>query len=106
MDNELYSIHQENISRRQKTTYDANKEACNLYGIDDRVPLWQIKLMRFGASIWFLIYWIFASLTIAPINLFVRGIRSFIKNSFVVFLIAILCYLIIVIGIPLIISLI
>ena len=104
--NELYSINQENVSRRQKTTYDANREACKLYGIDEHVPLWQIRLMKFGSSIWFIVYWIFATLTIAPINIFFKGIKSFIKNSFLVFIIAVLCYLIIVIGIPLIISLI
>ena len=104
VDNELESINQENITRRQKTTYDANKEACKNYGIDDSVPLWQIKLMKFGSGIWFIIYWIFATLTIAPINIFFKGIKSFVKNSYVVFVFAFICYLVIVVGIPLLIK--
>jgi len=103
--NELYSINQENITRKQKTTYNANQEACRLYGIDEYVPLWQVSLMKLGASIWFIIYFLFATVTIAPINMFFKGIKSFIKNNFLVFLIAILCYLLIVVGIPLLIRL-
>lgn len=101
VDNELESINQENITRRQKTTYDANKEACRNYGIDESVPLWQIKFMKIGSGIWFIIYWVFATLTIAPINIFFKGIKSFIKTSWVVFIFALICYLIIVVGIPL-----
>lgn len=104
VDNELESINQENIERRQKTTYDANREACRNYGVDEAVPLWQIKLMRFGSGVWFVIYFIFASLTIAPINVFFKGIKSFIKTSWVVFIFALLCYLIIVVGIPILIK--
>lgn len=101
VENELESIDQENIARRQKTTYDANREACRNYGVDEAVPLWQIRLMRFGSGVWFVIYFIFASLTIAPINVFFKGIKSFIKNSYIVFAFALLCYLLIVVGIPL-----
>lgn len=102
--NELYSINQENISKKQKTTYDANKEACMVYGIDEHVPSWQIQLMKIGSSFWFIIYWLFATITIAPINIFFKGIKSFIKNNFIVFIFAVICYLIIVVGIPLLIK--
>ncbi|MDR4968962.1 MAG: hypothetical protein RG740_05040 [Acholeplasmataceae bacterium] len=104
VDNELDSIHQENVSRRQKTTYDANKEACKNYGIDDTVPTWQVKMMRAGSAVWFVIYFIFATLTIAPLMVFFRGINTFIKNTYIVLLVAFLCYLLIVVGIPLIIN--
>ena len=100
VDNELNSLDQENKTRRQKATYDANKEACKLYGIDEHVPLWQIKLMKIGSGFWFIIYWIFATITITPINVFFKGIKTFIKNSYIVFIFALLCYLIIMIGIP------
>jgi hypothetical protein len=103
--NELFSINQENILRKQKTTYDANKEACRLYGIDGLVPLWQIQLMKFGTSFWFLIYWLFATLTIAPINIFFQGLKPFIKNNILVFVFSMICYLLIVLGVPLLISL-
>lgn len=105
VDNELNTIEQENITRRQKTSYDANKEACKMYGVDEHVPLWQINLMKFGSSIWFIVYWLFATFTILPINIFFKGIKTFIKNSYIVFLFALLCYLLIVVGIPLLLSL-
>lgn len=102
--NELYSINQENILKKQKATYDVNKEACRVYGIDEHVPSWQIHLMKIGSGCWFIIYWVFATLTIAPINIFFKGIKAFINNNYIVFLFAVICYLVIVIGIPLLIK--
>jgi len=97
---ELKALNQENITRTQKATYDANKEACKNYGIDDSVPTWQIKLMKVGSGFWFVIYFIFASFTIAPINVIFTGIQSFIKSQWLVLVLAVLCYLIIVAVIP------
>lgn len=106
VNNELYSINQENTTRKQMVTYDANHEACKIYGINNHVPLWQIRLMKIGASFWFVIYFIFATLTIAPINVFFSGIKHFIKNSVIVFVFALICYLLIVALIPILIRLI
>ena len=101
---ELSSIDQEIKARHQVATYNANEEACRNYGIDKHVPTWQIRLMKIGSGFWFIIYWLFASVTIAPLNVFFKGINSFIKNSYVVFIFALICYLAIVVGIPLIIK--
>ena len=60
--------------------------------------------MKIGAGAWFIIYWLFSTLTIAPINIFFKGIKAFIKNNFIVFVFAVMCYLIIVVGIPLLIK--
>ena len=46
IDNELASLNQETIKRRQTTTYDANAESCENYGIIQDVELWKIKLMK------------------------------------------------------------
>lgn len=97
---ELDTIDQEIKKRQQTATYNANEEACKNYGIDKHVPLWQIRLMKIGSGFWFIIYWLFASVTIAPLNVFFKGISAFIKNSYVVFIFALICYLAIVIGIP------
>lgn len=101
----LHSIDQNIAAKKQKSTFDANKEACLMYGIDEQVPSWQIILMKFGYSLWFIVYFIFATITIVPINIFFKGISTFIKNNIIVFIMAVLCYLTIVIGIPLLISL-
>lgn len=104
IDNELESLNQENVKRRQKTTYDANEEACKNYGIDSDVPLWEIRFMKIGSGFWFIIYWIFASLTIAPVNIFFKGIKSFIKTGWLVLVFALIAYLLIVVGIPILIT--
>src|SRR5690554_4978054 len=105
IETELNVIDQELKTREQVATYNANDEACKIYGINNAVPTWQIKLMRFGSGFWFIIYWVFATLTIAPINVFFKGIKAFIKNTYVVFIFALLSYLIIVVGIPILIKL-
>lgn len=104
IDNELESLNQENVKRRQKTTYDANAEACKNYGIDNDVPLWEIRFMKIGSGFWFIIYWVFASLTIAPVNIFFKGIKSFIKTGWLVLIFALIAYLLIVVGLPLLIA--
>lgn len=104
INSELSSIDQEIKTRQQSTTYNANEEACRNYGIDKHVPVWQIKLMKLGSGFWFVIYWLFASVTIAPLNVFFKGISAFVKNSYLVFIFALICYLAIVVGIPLIIK--
>lgn len=102
---ELDTIDQQNQAKRQQATYNANKEACRCYGIEDAVPLWQIRLMRFGHSIWFIIYWIFATVTICPINVFVTGINAFIKRTWLSILIALLIYILAVIVLPILLNL-
>ena len=101
---ELGTIDKEIKTRNQIATYDANVEACKNYGIDKHVPTWQITLMKFGSGFWFIIYWLFASLTIAPLSIFFKGISAFVKTSWIVFVLAFIAYLIIVIGIPLLIN--
>lgn len=104
IDNELQSIDQENIKRLQATTYDANKDACSNYGINSDVPLWQIRLMKIGSSFWFIIYWIVATLIICPINVFCKGLKAFIKQSWLVVIVGVILYLLVTVGIPLIVA--
>lgn len=104
IDHEIKKIESRGESEVQQAVYDANKEACFNYGVSESVPQWQVRLMRIGSGFWFVVYFIFASLTIAPVNIFFRGIKSFIKNNVVVFIFAIVCYVLIVVGIPLLIT--
>ena len=101
VENELLSIEQENKSRLQETTYNANEDACSNYGISNHVPVWQINMMKVGSYFWFVIYWIFASLTIVPLNVFMKGFKYFIKNNIIVFIFSFIAYILIAIGIPL-----
>lgn len=105
IDSQLKTLHYENVAKEQKATYDANVEACKAFGIDSQVPTWQINMMKISHSVCFVLYWIFASITICPISVFFKGIKSFVKNVWLSVLFAILLYLIIAIGIPVIITL-
>lgn len=102
--NEMDSMTQEEIKRKQDTTYNANEEACKNYGIDKSVPLWQIRLMKAGSAVWFVVYWVFASIVICPINVFMKGLKSFFKQTWLAILLAILIYLIIAVGIPMLVA--
>ena len=103
--NELGAIDQENVDHRQKATYNANADACKNYGIEESVPLWEIKLMRAGSAFWFILYFLFASVTICPVSVFAKGIRAFIKSTWLAVVFAIICYLLIVAGLPVIVNL-
>ena len=103
IDTELKTIKQKGIAREQDATYNANEEACKNYGIDKSVETWKITMMKIGSAFWFIIYYIIASVTIAPISVFARGLKTFIKQTWLVIIISILTYLFITIGIPLII---
>ena len=70
--------------------------------VDDTTTLEDLIAEEYGC--WFIIYWLFATLTIAPINIFFKGIKAFIKNNYIVFIFALICYLVIVVGIPLLIK--
>ena len=102
--NEMDSMTQEEIKRKQETTYNANEEACKNYGIDKSVPLWQIRLMKVGSAVWFCVYWVFATIVICPISVFAKGLKSFFKQTWIVILLAIIIYLLIAVGIPMLIT--
>ena len=105
IDQSIQELDNKNNLKVQNAVYNANSEACRCYGIEDSVPVWQVKLMAAGHAVWFVIYFIFASVTFCPINVFVKGIKSFVKNAWLAVLFGVICYLVIVIGIPLILSL-
>lgn len=99
-ENEFYAMEQKTIAKKQEATYNANEEACRNYGIDKAVALWQIKLMKIGSAIWFILYFIIATFTIAPIMVFFKGIKSFIKQTWLAVIFALLLYLILSVVIP------
>ena len=102
---EFSTLSQQALNKKQKAIYDANKEACLDYGIEREVPMWQVRMMRVGSAIWFVIYFIVATVTIAPVSVFFKGIKSFIKRSWLAIAISVLLYLFITIGMPLLIVL-
>lgn len=102
--NRLEEISAKNSKDAQVAYFEANKDACVCYGIERQVPIWQTRLMKFGHSFWFFIYWVVATLTICPVNVFAKGLKAFFKHSWLAITLAILLYLFIAFGIPFIIS--
>lgn len=104
IDNKLQEIEQNNDTNLQKATYNANEEACKSYGINNKVPLWQIKLMKIGHSFWFVIYWVFATITICPLMVFFNGISAFVKKSWIAIVVAIIIYVLLFVILPIVLS--
>lgn len=99
----LFQKKVESEAEFNKSFSKANKDVCKNYGYDyETTEPWKVRFMKAGSAFWFVIYFIFASITICPINIFFKGISSFIKSSWLVLVLAILSYLLIVVGIPLI----
>lgn len=101
------TIAQDTKRENQEANYRVNRFACKIYGVDESCPLWQQRLMKIGAAFWFIIYWLFASLTIVPINTFLQMVGNIIKNNFCKWLLSILFYailLFIAVGVPILIS--
>ena len=88
-------------SDNQKAKFDSNKDACEVYGVSESCPLWQQRLMKLGASFWFFIYFIIATVTIAPIGIFSRKLSNIFKKGWIAILVGVLFYLFITVGIPL-----
>lgn len=101
------TIAQDTKRKNQHANYLVNKFACDIYGVDGNCSIWQQRLMKIGAAFWFIIYWLFASLTIVPINMFLQMVGNIIKNNFCKWLLAVLFYIIILfitVGTPLLIN--
>lgn len=94
----------ESKTQKADAKFNSNKEACKVYGVDKTVPLWQQKLMVFGSSIWFVIYFVIATFTIAPIATFALKLKVIFKHLWLAIIFAILLYLFFAVGLPLIIT--
>ncbi|MDA3779720.1 MAG: hypothetical protein PF487_05775 [Bacteroidales bacterium] len=105
IDTELSKINSKGTKEAQNEAYDANSESCKNYGVDTAVEQWKIKMMRIGSGIWFVIYFIIASVSITPVSVFTRGLNTFIKRMWISMIFAILVWLLITVGIPLLIKL-
>ena len=100
----LETSNTESKTQKAEAKFLSNEEACKIYGVDKTVPLWQQRLMVFGSSIWFVIYFIVATFTIAPISTFAIKLNVIFKKIWISILLAIILYLFFAVGLPLIIK--
>ena len=90
-----------------KANMERNAEACSIFGYSskkDIVEKWQQKMMVIVYNIWFVIYWFFASFTIAPIIFVFGKLQEGLKRTWLSITIAIIIYGLLALGIPFIIS--
>ncbi|MCL2598898.1 MAG: hypothetical protein FWD76_03195 [Firmicutes bacterium] len=88
---------------QNEATFDVNKNACQVYCVESTVPQWQQKMMKMGAGFWFVVYFIVASVTIAPISTFALKLNVLFKNIWIAVIVAVLVYVAAVVLVPLII---
>lgn len=90
-----------------KANMERNAEACSIFGYSTRrdiVEKWQQKMMVIVYNVWFVIYWFFASFTIAPIIFVFGKLQEGLKRTWLSIIIAIIIYGLLAVGIPFIIS--
>lgn len=95
---------QDNKNKKAKKKFEGNKEACKIYGVEDTVPLWQQMLMSIGSAFWFVIYFIVATLTIAPISTFTMKLNTIFKKLWVSIVLAVVIYVAVVLTLPILMS--
>lgn len=91
----------ESASRVNESHFDLHKTASKMYGFKEARPLWQQKMMVVGAAIWFVIYFIIASLTVCPISVFSDVFNNIFKKAWLGVVVSMVVYLAMVVGIPL-----
>ena len=102
--NKAEAIANQTTKEAQMSALEVNRDACENYGIQKDVSLWKVNLMKIGSAFWFVVYFIIASLTIAPVTVFMKGLIGSVKKIWLAIILAIIFYLLIAIGIPLLVT--
>lgn len=89
-------------TEHKKSIFNNKKDACESYGFNETTtPIWATNLMNFGYSIMLAIWLFIGSFTFMPVIFIMKKINVGLKNTWVAILIAVLLYLLITVGIPL-----
>lgn len=102
IDNHLTVTKNEAEAKNEQSFWNRNKSAVKMYGYseNDPRPNWQTALMKVGSNIWFVIYWIIATVTVCPLSVFFDVFRAIFKKGWLAMVVAVVVYLAIVIGVP------
>lgn len=101
IDNAMKVVANEGAAKVNESHFKLHKSASQMYGFKEERPLWQQKMMVVGAAVWFVIYFIVASFTVCPLEVFFDVFKNIFKKGWLSMLMAIIVYLVIVVGIPL-----
>lgn len=99
--NSMQVVANETTTQVNKSYFELHKSANKMYGFKEERPRWQQKMMVFGNSIWFVIYFIIATFTVCPLSVFFDVFRNIFKKGWLSMIVSILVYLAITFGIPL-----
>lgn len=94
IDNKL--VEKENDAERTKkeSVLKNNKDACDLYGIDEKtVPTWVVKIANIAQNFWYIVWLIIGFITTAPIVFLSKKIAVVFKRTWIAVLLAIVIYL-------------
>ena len=91
-------------NKAKKANFLLHDDDCSNYGIDETVAPWKVRLMAVGSAFWFVVYFIIASVTVAPITIFMKGLLGAVKKIWLAVILAIVFYLLLGVGLPLLIS--
>ena len=77
----------------KEAVFSNNKDACDLYGIDEKtVPKWVVNIAKLVQNFWYIIWLIMGAATVAPIVFLGKKIKVVIKKTWIAMLFAVLIY--------------
>lgn len=100
IDTTMKVVSNESAEELNKSHFKLHKSASQMYGYNEERPRWQQNMMRVGAAFWFIVYFIVATVTVCPLGVFFDVFKNIFKKGWLSMIVAIIVYLVIVVGIP------
>lgn len=101
IDNSTQVVRNESEADVTHSHFILHKTAIQMYGFNEERPLWQQKMMQIGSAVWFVVYFIIASITVCPLSVFFDVFKNIFKRGWLAMIVTIIAYLCVVVGIPL-----
>lgn len=77
----------------KKAIFENNKDACDLYGIDEKtVPKWVVKCAKKVQDFWYAMWLVVGFLTTAPVVFLSKKLKVVLKKTWIAVVFAILIY--------------
>ena len=93
IDNKLVEKANETERQKKEQVFKNNKDACDLYGIDEKtVPVWVVQCAKGVQNFWYFIWLIVGFFTTAPVVFLSKKIAVVFKKTWVAVLLAIIIY--------------
>ena len=93
IDNKLEEASNDSERQKKEAVFKNNKDACDLYGIDEKtVPTWVVSGARLAHSFWYIVWLIVGFFTTAPVVFLSKKISVILKRTWVAVLLAIFIY--------------